>query len=68
MVNSNLLRGRMVACGYNQKTLAAELRMSENALSLKIRGITAFTLDEVARICELFRLETPAEKCEIFLP
>ena len=68
MINSAEFRGTMVACGYTQKSLAAELDMSENALSLKIRGKSAFTLDEVVKICKAFRLIDPVKKCQIFLP
>ena len=68
MLNVDKLRGEMVSHGYNQRRLAAELDISENALSLKIRGKTAFTLDEVEKICALLKIEKPESKCEIFLP
>ena len=68
MLNSNAFRGAMVAHGYTQKSLAAYLNMSENALSLKIRGKGSFTLDEVEKICNAFEIADPAEKCKIFLP
>lgn len=68
MINTALFRGTMVACGYTQKKLADELDMSENALSLKIRGKSPFNLDEVSKICNAFRIVDPAVKCQIFLP
>lgn len=68
MLNSDAFKGAMVSHGYNQRKLAAHLNMSENALSLKIRGKNAFTLDEVEKICEAFGIEDAAEKCKIFLP
>lgn len=67
MVNSNLLRGKIVANGMSQKELAIKMRMSENTLSSKIRGTSMFTIDEVERICDLLHIQNPIEKCEIFL-
>lgn len=68
MLNSKEFKGKMVARGYTQKELAKKLNMSENALSLKIRGKNSFTLDEVEKICGVFELEEPGDKCKIFLP
>ena len=68
MLNTDAFKGAMVAHGFNQRKLAAHLNMSENALSLKIRGKNAFTLDEVEEICKAFGIVDAAEKCKIFLP
>lgn len=68
MINSALFRGTMVAQGLTQRELARRLEMSENALSLKIRGKAAFTLEEVEKICKVFKIVDPVKKCEIFLP
>ncbi len=68
MLNSDAFRGAMAAQGYNQKRLAKQLNMSENALSLKIRGKSSFTLNEVQAICKMLKIVEPAEKCKIFLP
>lgn len=68
MINSAAFRGEMVAHGWNQKRLADYLGMSENTLSLKIRGLASFTLEEVEKICGAFAITEPTRKCEIFLP
>lgn len=68
MINSQLLKGRIVAAGYTQKTLAKEMNMSENSMSSKINGESSFTLKEVWRLCELLHISAVREKCEIFLP
>lgn len=68
MINSNLFRAKMVANGYNQRTLADKLHMSENALSSKIKGKSSFNLKEVQSICELLCIVSDEDKCAIFLP
>ena len=66
-MQSNILKGKMVAAGYNQGTLAAKLNMSENTLSSKLRGRRPFNTDEIVRVCELLSIEDNAEKAYIFL-
>lgn len=68
MVNTNLLKGKFVSKGYTQALLAKEMNISVNSLSAKINGKTAFTLPEVAKLCEILGIDDPKEKCEIFLP
>lgn len=66
-MQTNILRGKMIAAGYNQGTLAAELNISENTLSSKIRGKRPFNTDEIMRVCELLSIVDDAEKAYIFL-
>lgn len=68
MINTAAFRGEMVAHGWTQRRLADYLGISENTLSLKIRGLASFTLDEVEKICVAFGITDPVRKCEIFLP
>lgn len=68
MVNTNLLRAKMVANGYTQLSLAAKMKMSKNTLSAKITGKTAFSIDEAIALCDILHIEQDSEKCEIFLP
>lgn len=68
MVNTNLLKGKIVAKGYTQTQVAEKMHISVNSLSAKINGKKAFTLPEVARLCEILGITDPKEKCEIFLP
>lgn len=67
MVNANLLRGKIVSCGYTQKDVAVALGMSENTLTAKINGSSSFTLREVFALCRLLHITESQEKCEIFL-
>lgn len=66
-MQTNILRGKMVAAGYNQRTLAAELNMSKNTLSSKISGKKPFNTDEIVRVCDLLSIDDNAEKAYIFL-
>ena len=47
MVDTNLLKGKIVAAGYTQQKLAAEAGMSTNSLNAKINGRKTFDADEV---------------------
>lgn len=67
MVDTNLLKGKIVAAGYTQRELASEAGMSTNSLNAKINGRKAFDADEVIRLCNLLGIVNPQEKCEIFL-
>lgn len=61
-------RGRMVAAGHTQRTIASALDISEHTISRKVNGGSDFTLDEVEKICALLNITDPVEKAEIFLP
>ena len=72
MVDVNRLRSRMVLMGHTQKTLVAEMnargvKTSENTFSSKMNGKSQFDCDDADVICEILKVETPAEKAEIFL-
>lgn len=67
MVNTNLLKGKIMAAGYNQQSLAPRVRMSANSLNTKINGRKKFDTDEVSRICKALGITDPSEKCNIFL-
>ena len=67
MINVNLLKGKIVAAGYNQRGLAEKVGMSANSLNAKINGKKKFDTDEVFKICEALNITDPSEKCNIFL-
>lgn len=68
MVNTNLLKAKIVANGYSQTSLAQKMSMSKNTLCAKINGKAKFDLDEALALCNVLQITEPAEKCEIFLP
>lgn len=67
LVNANLLKGKIVAAGYNQQTFATVVQMSANSLNAKINGRKKFDTEEVSRICKALGIIDPDEKCNIFL-
>ena len=67
MVNANLLKGKIVTAGFNQKSLAKEVDMSINSLNAKINGRKKFDTEEIAKICSTLGITDPNEKCNIFL-
>lgn len=68
MINTKLLKGKMVANGYTQMQLAGKMNICLNSLSAKINAKKAFTLPEAHRLCKILNITDPQEKCEIFFP
>lgn len=66
MIDQNKFDGAIRAAGYTQRTLAKELKMSENTFSTKKKKGT-FTIAQVERICTLCGISRPENKCDIFL-
>lgn len=67
MVNTALLKGKIVANGFTQRTLSEKMKISENNLSAKINGKSEFDLSQVMALCEILCINDPKEKCDIFL-
>ena len=71
MVDVNKLRSKMALMGYTQKSLVAEMnkrgfKISENTFSSKMNG-KPFNCDDADIICDILKVESKAEKAEIFL-
>lgn len=56
MTNILEFRAAMIRAGYDQKRLAKELNISENALSRKITNQNEFRVSEVLSIQKIFEL------------
>lgn len=67
MVDTLKLKARIMSAGHTQRSLAEALHINKNTLNSKVNGAVQFNVDEVGRICELLHIETPEEKCAIFL-
>lgn len=63
----NILRAKMVEAGYTQRSLAEKINISENTLSNKLNGRSAFDVNEVRGICEALGIVSDKEKAYIFL-
>lgn len=66
MLNRNKLRGRMAEKDFSQRRLAKELHINENTFSSKMKN-GDFTIEQVDKLCELLDIDTPEDKCDIFL-
>ena len=67
MVQTNLLKGKIVSSGVSRKELAEKAHMAESTLSDKINGKRSFTVDEAEIICDVLGIESCEEKVSIFL-
>ena len=67
MINTKLLKGKIVSAGMTQQELAKKMHMSENTFSSKINNKSSFDIMEVFQLCELLSINSGDEKCEIFL-
>ncbi len=71
-MRTNELRGKIVAAGFSQNSLAEAMtklgiRISKNTLSKKVNGRAPFNTDEVICLCELLGIHDNDEKAYIFL-
>lgn len=67
MTNKRKLQAKMIEAGYSQKTLADAVGMSKNTMNAKINGTAQFNVGEVMKLCDVLHINTPEEKCAIFL-
>lgn len=71
-MRTNELRGKIVAAGYTQSSLAVAMtnegfKTSKNTLSKKVNGRVPFNTDEVICLCDLLGIRDNNEKAYIFL-
>ena len=71
-MRTNELKGKIVAAGFTQHSLAAAMgqrgvKISKNTLSKKVNGRVPFDTDEVVCICDLLSIHDNDEKAHIFL-
>lgn len=66
MVNTLLLKSIMVAKGHTNKSLSAEIGLSQNSFSAKINNKARTYIDEAEEICTALGIVDPGLKLEIF--
>lgn len=66
MIDTRKFRAAMVAAGYNQTSLAKEMKWSKNTASAKINNKSDTTITEAKKICVLFSIYDDSRKVEIF--
>lgn len=72
MVDVKKLKALMVLMGYTQKSLVAEMtergvKTTENTLSSKMNGRSQFDCEDADVICDILKVNNPADRAEIFL-
>lgn len=67
MINTNGLKGAIVAAGHSQRSLAKVLGITENTLGSKVNGKIDFTASEIVQICEELNIHDAQMKIGIFL-
>ena len=66
MVNTALLRSKILETGLKYKNIAQKLGISAYTLQLKIDNKNEFTTSQVARLCEILDITALREKEAIF--
>ena len=71
-MRTNELKGKIVAAGYSQNSLAAAMcqsgfKTSKNTLSKKVNGRAPFNTNEIICLCDLLGIHDNEEKAYIFL-
>lgn len=66
MVNTNLLKGKIVSAGLCLRELAIAINMGLTTLSAKVNGKREFTAEEIVSICKILGISSRDEMCDIF--
>ena len=67
MVQTNLLKAKIVASGIGRNQLAKLVHMSKSTLSAKINGKRPFDADEIVLLCDVLGIHDANEIVLIFL-
>ncbi|MEG0361928.1 MAG: helix-turn-helix transcriptional regulator [Erysipelothrix sp.] len=63
----NILKGKIVASGYSQRSFADAMNVSKNTINSLLTGKRIPRVDEASKMCILLGIVDPVEKCFIFL-
>ncbi|MBP3509189.1 helix-turn-helix domain-containing protein [Oscillibacter sp.] len=66
-MQSNLLRGAIIAQGLTMQSAAQKIGISRNSMSARMNGKVPFNADEIEKLCALLDISDPVKKVEIFL-
>lgn len=66
-MDSRALKAKLTYAGLSQRDVAAALNISVQTVNSRINGKSEFEAGEIAKLCELARIDTPEEKVAIFL-
>lgn len=57
MTNTNLLRAKIIECGFTQQSIAKKIGISYQGFSNKINNIREFKASEINTLCELLNIK-----------
>jgi len=57
LVNSTLLKGKIISEGYTQEKLSRKLGISAQSLNYKIHNNREFKVSEIQKVCELLKIK-----------
>lgn len=66
MVNTLKVKGRIAELGLTQDDVAKELSIDYSTFNLKINNNRRFYIDEVAKLCEILKINTSTDLCNYF--
>lgn len=66
MVNSHKVKSRIFELGLNQENIAKSMNIDYSTFNLKINNKRRIYMDEIAELCKILELTTPAELKEYF--
>lgn len=66
MVNTNKLKARILEMGLTQELIAKDIKMDYSTFNLKINNKRRIYVDEIAKLCRVLNITTPAELQDFF--
>ena len=67
MTNTALLEEKITESGLKKSYIAKSIGLTPYGLTLKIRNVNEFKASEIDKICILLGIDSPEERCNIFL-
>ena len=67
MINTKILKGKIVMAGFTQKRLSKLLGIDAKAFSQKINNKSVFNTKEIDLLCQLLSIQDNQERIYIFL-
>lgn len=66
MTDTLKLKALMLLQGFTQEDLAKHLGLSKQTINMKLNNKRSFKLSEIAKICELLKIDNAQERFLIF--
>lgn len=67
MINTDLLKSRIILNGLSTKQVSHYLGISNRAFKLKLAQKSVFYTDEIDKLCTILKIESYNDRIDIFL-